>query len=193
MPPRHQENDKQHGQRVAIGGVAVKIEIEFAEDRPSMDALQAVEAAGDRARAVGGLLQHQAETERDHDQSEMPKPRDDEAGEIAEHAGGEAGDQQPGQRLAPAPDREQARGIGADAEIGGMAERDDAGKAQDKVERQGEQRRDRDLARQDQIIRRQHERRERGEPESDLAPAPAQLSLQKIMRAGGGDRLARHD
>ncbi len=158
-----------------------------------MDALQAVEAAGEPARAVGRLLQQQADAERDHDQREVAKPRDDEAREIAEQAGGKAGDQQSGQRLAPAPDREQAGGIGADAEIGGVAERDDAGKAEDEIERQREQRGDRDLARQHQIVRRQHERQQRGEPESDLAPAPANLRLQKIDAARRtGDRLAGH-
>ena len=43
QPPRAQEHHKQHGQRIAIGGLAVEIEIEHAEQRPDVDALQAVE------------------------------------------------------------------------------------------------------------------------------------------------------
>ena len=67
-----------------------------------LHALQAVGAAGEPARAVGGFEQQEAEAERDHDQREMPEARDDEAHQIAEQARRDAGDQQPGQRLAPA-------------------------------------------------------------------------------------------
>ena len=192
-PPRDQENEEQSGERVAVGGVAVEIEANFAEQRPGMNALQAVEAAGEPAGAVGGFLQHQADAERDHDQRQVAKPRDDEARQIAEQAGGNRRGDKPGQRLAPATFRKQPRRIGADAEIGGVAERYDAGKAEDEIERQREQSRDRDLARQHQIIRRQHERQQRREPERDLAPLPAVLRLQILNRIGlTGDRRARH-
>ena len=69
----HQENQEQHGQRIAIGGVAVEIELEHAEQRPDVDALQAVDAAGEPARAVGRFVQQQPEAERDHDQRRWRK------------------------------------------------------------------------------------------------------------------------
>src|SRR5580704_9788922 len=97
-PPRDQENEEQSGKRVTIGGVAVEIETNFSEQRPGMNALQAVEAAGEPAGAVGHFLQYQADAQRDHDQRQVAKPRDDEAREIAEQAGGDPSGNKPGQR-----------------------------------------------------------------------------------------------
>ena len=191
QPPRHQEEHEQHDQRVPVGGVAVEIEPEQAEQRPHPHALQAVGAAGEPARAVGGLEQQEPEAERDHDQRQMAEARDDEA-----HQHSRAGPRQcprsskPGERLAPAALGDEARGVGAEAEERGVAERDDAGVAEDQIERQREQRGDRDLARQHQIVRRHHERQQRREPEHDLDGAPADLRFQMLVRAGdrgGGD------
>ena len=56
---------------------------------------------------------------------------------------------------------EQAGGIRADAEVRRVSERDDAGVAEDQVERQREQRGDGDLARQLQIRRRGDEGQQR--------------------------------
>ena len=60
---------------------------------------------------------------------------------IAERCPPPRRDDKPGQWLAPAPFGKQSRSIGADAEIGGVAERYDSGKAEDEIERQREQRR----------------------------------------------------
>ena len=106
-----------------------------------MDALQAVHAAGQPAGAVGELRQQQAEAEREHDQGEMPEAADDETRGIADDARRRAGDDEPGQWLAPAIFRQQAGGVGADAEEGGVPQRDDAGIAEDQIQRQCEQRR----------------------------------------------------
>ena len=149
-----------------------------------MNALQTVEAAGKPIRIVRGLLQQQAEAERDHDQREVAKASNDEARDIADDARGDARDQQPRQRLAPSPHGNQAGRVGTDAEIGGVAERDDAGEAKDEIERQRKQRGNRHLARQQQIIGRQHERQQRREPERDLAPVPACLCVHKFVRSG---------
>ena len=70
-----QEHEEQHDQRIGVGGVAVEIEAEGAEERPDLHALQAVGAAGEPARAVGRLVQQQAQAERDHDQREMAEAR----------------------------------------------------------------------------------------------------------------------
>src|SRR5271155_3175353 len=86
-PPCNEEDEKQDGERVAVCGVAIQIKMKAAEKGPAMDALKAVEAAGEPARAVGRFLQHQSDAERDHDQREMTKSCDDEAREIAENPG----------------------------------------------------------------------------------------------------------
>src|SRR5713101_5807453 len=75
---------------------------------------------------------------------------------------------------------EKAGGVRADAEIRGVAERDDSRVAEDQVERQREQRRDGDLARELQIRGRDEERQERRQPEGDLGPAPADLRREKL-------------
>src|SRR6516165_6035246 len=55
-PPRAEKDHKQRGERVAVSGVAVEIETESAKNRPGMDALQAIETAGEPARAVRRFL-----------------------------------------------------------------------------------------------------------------------------------------
>jgi hypothetical protein len=190
QPAHHQEHQKQHGERIGVADVAPEIEREVSEQRPHPHALQAIGAAGEPMRAVRSLGEQQAEAERDHDQGEMAEARDDEAREIAEQPGRGAGDQEPGQRLAPAPLRDQARGIGAEAEEGRMAERHDASVAEDEVEREREQRRDGDLARQLQVARGDPERQQRGEPERDLDRAPTRLRDEVLI--GIGDSRDRH-
>ena len=74
--------------------------------------------------------------------------------------------------------------IGADAEESGLAERDDAGIAQDEVERQREQRKPHDVG-HDQVARREDEGAgEREDPERDLAPVPASLPDRVISDVG---------
>src|SRR5207244_3321689 len=82
------------------------------------------------------------------------------------------------ERLAPSMLGEQARRIRADAEVRRVAERDDAGVAEDQVERQREQRGDGDLARQLQIRRRGDEGQQRAQPEDGLEPPPADLRFE---------------
>ena len=82
QPPRHQERQEQHDQRIAVGGVAVEIELEQCR------------AAATCARPAGRRRRRSASSrcwrpraaaspkpERDHDQREMPEARDDEARE----------------------------------------------------------------------------------------------------------------
>ena len=122
---------------------------------------------------LASFFEHQAEAEREHDQRQMAEPADDKARGVTDDAGGERGDDKPGDRLAPAVFGEQTRRIGADAEERGMAERDDAGIAEDQIERQSKQCGDGDLARQDQIIGEQRKWQKRRQPERDLDRLPA--------------------
>ena len=153
-----------------------------------MDALQAIGAARQPARTVGGLEQQEAEAQRNHDQREMPEPRDDEAHQVTEQARGNAGSDQSGDRLAPAPLGNEACGVGAEAEEGRVAQRDDAGVTEDEVERQREQRARRDLARQHQVVGRHHERQQRRQPEKVFGGTPAVLRFELLC--GRGEAIA---
>src|ERR1700732_5572305 len=105
----------------------------------------------------------------------MTESGDDEACQITKYAGGERGDQKAGERFAPAPFVNKPRSIGADAEIRGVAERNNSGKAEDQIERKHEQRGNGDLARQQEIVGGENEREEGGEPKGNLAPARGTL------------------
>jgi hypothetical protein len=79
---------------------------------------------------------------------------------------------------------EQRRGVGADAEEGGVAERDDAGVAEDQVEREREQGQDRDLV-EEQRLRRERQPGGRQRQEGrQLPPAPARIAGQRLRSRG---------
>ena len=92
----------------------------------------------------------------------------------SEHHGDKAGrDQRNHGLIDDAMQRHQPGGIGADAEEGGVAERDDAGIAQDQVEREREQGQPNNIS-HDQVARRKQERAgQRQHPEHNLARLPA--------------------
>ncbi|MNM75721.1 hypothetical protein D3C81_875160 [compost metagenome] len=81
---------------------------------------------------------------------------------------------------------QQARRIGAQPEEGRVAERDNAGIAEDQVQRQREQAGNQDLAAEDQVVRQQEEDRHRHKPEDDFGRMPAAIG-QAV--AQGGRRL----
>jgi hypothetical protein len=73
-----------------------------------------------------------------------------------------------------------------------MAERNDAGIAEDQVERQREQGGDRDLACEHKIGRCYDEGQQRRKPEHDLDHAPARLVGDIIVRSHGRRGHYRH-
>src|SRR6185503_201768 len=156
----NQETQKQHRERVGVRGPAVQVELE-AEQRADLDALEAVGAARERARAVRGLVQEQAEAEGEHDEREVAEADDDVAERVTQHPGGDRGGEQAGQGFPQVVLGEEPGAVRAEAEERGVAERYDPGVAEDQVERQREQRRDRDLAREREIARRDGERQQR--------------------------------
>ena len=173
-PARQQEQQEQHDQRVEEAGLAEHVERKQAEDRRHLDALQPVGAAGDVGEAFRQRFQQQRDAERHHQPGQVDAADDKETGEEAEHHGDETGHDQRNDRLVDdAVQRQQPRRIGADAEEGGMSERDDAGIAEDQIERQREQRQPQDVG-HDQVARRKQERAGRREnPERDFGRAPA--------------------
>src|SRR5438132_11685363 len=112
----------------------------------------------------------------------MAKSSNDEARRISKHACRDCSCSQPGQRLAPAPLRNQTRRVRAKAEIRGMAQRDDTGIAEDEIERQCEQRRDGDLTRQHEVVGSEHERQQCREPKGKFNRLPANLRLDMALR-----------
>ncbi len=124
--------------------------------------------------AVGELAQQQRDAERHHQPRQVGAAHDEKRGDEAEHHGGKARDQQRQHRLVDdVMQRQQARRIGADAEERRVAERDDAGIAQDQIEREHEQREPGDLGQDQVAVREQQDRHQRQRPEQHLAPAPA--------------------
>ena len=184
-PPRQQEQQEQHGERVEEADLAEHVEGKQAEDRLHLDALQPVGAAGDVGKALRQRFQQQRDPERHHQPRQVDAPDHQEAGEKAEHGGDKAGDDQRHHRLGDdAVQRQQPGAIGADAEERRMAERHDAGIAEDQIERQREQRQPHDVG-HDQIARGKQERAgQRQHPERDLAPAPARVLPGVISDVG---------
>ena len=170
---------------VEEAGLAEHVEGEQAEDRLHLDALQPVGAAGDVGKALGQRFQQQRDAERHHQPGQVDAADHQEAGEKAEHRGGEAGHDQRQHRLGDdAVQRQQPGGIGADAEERRVAERDDAGIAEDQIERQREQRQPHDIG-HDQIARgKQEGAGQRENPERDLAPVPARVLPGVISDVG---------
>ena len=84
---------------------------------------------------------------------------------------------------------EQRRGVRAEAEERGVAERDDAGVAEDQVERDREQREDRDLVEQQRMRRQQQPRQRQRREQRQLPPAPARRAAQRARR--GRERARR--
>src|SRR5207249_2729534 len=101
----------------------------------------------------------------------------------AEHARGDRGEHEAGERLAEVVLGEKPGGIRTEAEIRRVAERDEAGIAEDEVERQREKRGDGDLACEREVARRHQKGQERRSPEGDLERAQARLPAEVLVSA----------
>src|SRR5688572_19975498 len=176
-----QEAHEEDRQGIGVGAAAEHVEAK-AEHRGHLESLQAVGAAGEAARAVGGLVQQQAQAHGEHDQREVAEAHDDVAGGVADEACGERSEEQTREGFTPIMFGEETGAVRADTEERGVAERDDARVAEDQVERQREERGDRDLAGEREIAWRQHERQQRAKPEHDF-----QRMESSACQTGPGD------
>ncbi len=174
--PRQQEQEERDDQRIEETDLAENVESEGFQNRLHLDALQAVGAAGDVRETLGERFQQQRDAERHHQACQIGAADHEEAGEETQHSRNQASGDQRQHRLADdAMQGQQPGAIGADAEEGGMPERDDAGIAEDQVERQRKQREPHDV-RHDQIARRKDEGAgDDEEPEGELAPMPPRV------------------
>ena len=190
-PARQQHQDEQRRQAVGVGGAAVEIELEAAEQRRHRDALQAVGTTGDVGQRVGELAHHQRDAQRHHQPREIAAAQHEEAGEEAQHGRRRCCEREAGERIAGDVLGQQAGRIGAEAEEGRVPQRDDAGVTQDQIEREREQRQDRDLV-QDQMLARGQEQRAEGEqPEDALQPSASAPALPGCAARPASARRAR--
>ena len=177
--------EQQH--RVGAGDPAAEVEREGAErraDRPHDDALQAVGAAGQPVELVGELVQDQGDAERDHQAGQVGAAQDEKAGQEAEQRrrADRGGHAEPGigrQQLGA-----QGRAVRAEAEERGVAERHDAGVAEDQVEREREQREDRDLVEDEGLPRKEQPGRRQRREGRELPRQRQRASLASAADAG---------
>ena len=132
----------------------------------------------------------QRDAERHHQPGQIDAADHEKAGEEADDCGAKSGHHQRQYRLGDdAVQRQQARAIGADAEKSRMTQRDDAGIAEDQIERQRKQRQPHDVG-HDQETRGKQERASQCEtPERDLAPVPVGMGPRDASDFG---RCAAH-
>ena len=185
---RDEQNEREHDERVGVGGSPGEIEVEALQrrerdrDRAHDDALQAVGAAGQPVELVGELVEDRGDAERHHQPRQVAAAQDEDARRQAEERARGDRDDQADDRIGHHVLREQRRRVRAEAEERGVAERDDAGVAEDEVERDREQGDDRDLV-EEQRLRRQQQPRERQRREQrELPPAPARVAAQRARR-----------
>ena len=140
-------------------------------DRPDAAALQAAEAvfaAGHLAPAEGDGVGQRGERQRQQREVDAAPAQDDDARDRRQHGYRDHRQQQRQPDLAAEPVQlDQARGIGADAEPGGVAERHQPGVADAQIERRG---RDRENHYRDRGVQRQveqlHDERQRDQREA---------------------------
>ena len=185
---RDEEDEREHDQRVGVGGSPGEIEVEALQrrerdrERAHDDALQAVGAAGQPVELVGELVEDRGDAERHHQPRQVAAAQDEDARRQAEQRARGDRDDEADDRIGHHVLGEQRRRVRAEAEERGVAERDDAGVAEDEVERDREQGDDRDLV-EEQRLRRQQQPRERQRREQrELPPAPARVAAQRARR-----------
>ena len=173
------EADEQHDQAIDVAVVAVEIETEQAEDRRHGDALQPVGAASEIGVAVGDFVEHQRDAERDHEARQVGAAQHQKARDEAERGRDQAAEDQRDDRLVDdAVFGDQAGEISGDAEKRRLAQRQDAGIAEDEVERQREQRQDRRVLHDQIFAGEQPDGGESENPERDLERRPAGALLE---------------
>ena len=118
-----------------------------------MHAAQPIGAAGKPRHRVGEFVEEKSESEGDHEQRQVADTHDREAHHITGRRSDQAGNDEAGQRLAPAVGADDGGRIGANAEEHRVTERHAAGIAKHQIQREREERGDGDLAGERQVIR----------------------------------------
>ena len=140
QPPHQQPAEEERDQAIDESRLAEDVELEEPEDRIGLHAGEAVGAAGEPGRLVRDFEQDRGDGKREHQQRQRFGSENHGAGRDAEQRGHHRRGDQLQERIGDAVFRaEDAGGIGAEAEERAVAERDDAGVAEDQIERQREE------------------------------------------------------
>ena len=184
-----QQDDEQDDERVGVGGAARRGRTRSAEGvtagpsttpcRPSAPPVTASKrlASSYRIEATPSVTISRVRSRAAQDQHAGRSP----SSALAPTADGQADAADRASRCG-----EQRRGVGAEAEEGGVAERDDAGVAEDQVERHGEQGDDGDLVEQQRVPRQQQPRERQRRQQRELPPAPARRRAARRRPATAG-------
>ena len=141
---------------------------------------------------VGDLAEHQRDAERHHQPGQVGAAQDEEARDEAEERRGDRRrDASPTSGSPITVLRQEPGHVGAEPEEGGVAERHDAGIAEDEVEGEREETDDRDLVEDEMALGQEEQGRGGHEPEDDLAQAPAPPAAQGRPDSFGSGRLHR--
>ena len=104
-------------------------------ERLTREAAQAVVAAGQRAPLKGDVVEHLAERDRHHGEIDAAPPHDQGAEDGAAEAAQQHSQHQRQRRARRQEFQRQSGAIGAEAEIGGVTERQHAGKSKQEIQR----------------------------------------------------------
>ena len=150
----------------------------------------AVGAAGQVAPLVGHRVEQLGEGQRQHREVDAGGTRGEPSDGEGDHAREQrAREQRHRHRLGEVDQHQRAR-VGAEAEVGGMAERDHARVAHDEIERQGEQAVDEEIGEKGELVTRGHpgndgqrhqgDRRQRARPPHSSSPKRPQGRKMRI-------------
>ncbi len=169
--------------------MAVEVVVELAEQRRDRQPRQTVIAAGNIRAQIAGFLQHDGGGEREHQQRQAAVAQQEPAGNEADQRRHQRCSDQARHRLAPTEPRDQqADRIGADAEERRVPERDDAGIAENEIERERKHHHDQHLAAESHAVGENKKSGDREQPRQRLRPAEA-VPAHQIF----GGALARGD
>ena len=204
MPNDEQPQQPDRHQRTREREVEERQRAPQAPGQPELRARHArdpVVALGQRHPAEGESPDDHAERERDHQEVSAGGADGDETKDGGGHGGGHDTDDEADQESRLTLGGEDGDGVRGHAEVGGVAERGQAGEAEEHVEAHGEDRHDQRLGQQRQRIRRQprrdacgddghddHARNRAGTTKHHARPKRP-VGLNARMRAIGANRV----
>jgi hypothetical protein len=128
------------------------------------------------------FVEHEGHAHRHHQPRQVGAAHDHRAGQQAEQRASRHRHHQAGERIGHHMLGEQAGAVGTETEERRMPERDDAGVAEDQVEREREQRQDRDFVDQRGMRDQHHGQRPQHDPGDDLQRVPARALQQRVLQ-----------
>ena len=150
-PPRDQEPDEQHHRGIDVSGFTKDIELEHAEDRIDLDALQPVIAAGKAACLIGVLEQNRHDRQRQHQKRHAGRVQNHRTGDQPEQRRNRDRREVTQDRVGRDVNRKQAGRVGANPKECRLPERHDAGVTEREIKRERKQDPDQNLGAEAEI------------------------------------------